>query len=181
MSVGRIASRYAKSLLELGVEQNQLEEVVSDVKQFIQSVDGSKELRNLLRSPIIKSDKKVGVYKAIFGGKFNSLADRFFELVIKKGRESVLPEICTEFLHQYKEHKGVSGVKITSAIALSEEEKGKIKERLLSSDQTYAKVELEYEVDASLIGGFKIELGDKLYDDSVAHKIELLRKEFSNN
>ncbi len=179
MSVGRIATRYAKSLLDLSIEQNQLEGALQDI-QSLKSAMGSKELVQFFKSPIIKSEKKLSVYKAIFGDKFQSLADRFFQLVIKKGREDVLPEICDEFLYQYKEYKGISAVTIVSATAMDDAAKEQVKQKLLASNETHANVDLNFEVDEKLIGGFKIKLGDRLYDASVAHKLELLRKEFSN-
>ncbi len=179
MSVGRIATRYAKSLLDLSIDQNQLEDAVADI-QGMKATMASKELINFFKSPVIKSDKKLAVYNAAFGGKFKSIADKFFQLVIKKGREDVLPEICDEFLHQYKEHKGISAITIVSASKMSAEAEAKVKARLLESNETYSNIDLEFEIDESLIGGFKIKMGDKLYDASVAHKLEQLRKEFSN-
>ena len=179
MSVGRIANRYAKSLLDLSIEQNQLEDTATEIKA-LKTTFASKEFINFLKSPIIKADKKLAVFNSAFGDKFSSVVKPFVQLVIKKGREEALPEICDEFLVQYKNHKGVSGVKIISASPLSTEAQETIKKKLETSSHTKSAVELDFEVDESLIGGFKIELGDRLYDDSVAHKLELLRKEFSN-
>lgn len=179
MSVGRIATRYAKSLLDLAIEQNQLEDSLADIQEMKASM-ASQELVNFFKSPVIKSEKKLSVYKAIFGDKFKSLADKFFQLVIKKGREDALPEICDEFIHQYKEHKGISAITIVSATKMTAEAEAKVKQRLLESNETYANVDLDFEIDESLIGGFKIKMGGKLYDASVAHKLEQLRKEFSN-
>lgn len=177
MSAVRIAPRYAKSLLDLSIEENKLAEVVSDIEQFKTALD-SKELMNFFKSPIIKSNKKVAAYNAAFDGKFNPLVDNFIRLVITKGREQYMPEIVTEFLNQYNIHKGVSGIKLVSAKPLSDDMIAEIKSKLKNSSETKSDVDIEFEVDEKLIGGFKIEIGDKLYDASVAHKLERLRKEF---
>ena len=179
MSVASVASRYAKSLLELAVEQNSLDAVVDDMKSFSVALK-SKDLKQFLKSPIIKSGKKIAVYDAVFGGKFNPLFDSFARLIIKKGREQFMPEIASAFIDQYNAYKGVSLIKLTSATEIGSEMAEAIKSKLKNSSETMENVDLAFDVDENLIGGFKIEIGDKLYDASVAHKLELLRKEFSN-
>ena len=63
-----VASRYAKSLLDLSVEKGQLEAVYADMLQVKSVCDGSKEFVNFLNSPIIKADKKIATIKAVFEG-----------------------------------------------------------------------------------------------------------------
>ncbi len=178
MSAVRIAPRYAKSLLDLSIEENKIDKVVSDIESFKDALKSDEFIR-FLKSPIIKSAMKISVYNAAFVGKFDPLLDRFIQLVIQKGREQYLPEIMDEFLSQHNALKGVSGVKLTSAKAISSEMMDEIKSKLKSSSETKSEVNIEFAVDANLIGGFKIEIGDKLYDASVAHKLESLRKSFS--
>ncbi len=180
MSVIRIASRYAKSLLDLSIEGNKLDTILGDV-QSLQNAVANEDLANMLKSPIIKGDKKKQILNAIFNGKVDELTMKFMDLVVLKGRESYLKDILDEFMNQYRQFKSISIVKITSAEPLNDENIANIKAKLLVSKETADNIEIETVVDPSILGGIIIQVGDKLYDASVAHKLQTLRKEFSAN
>lgn len=180
MSVIRIASRYAKSLLDLAKDQNVLPSVVEDITG-LQKMVQNRDLYLLLKSPIITADKKGKIFDALFEGKVNKLTKAFFDIIIKKGREGYLPEIADEFINQYRNFKGISSVKVTTAAPLTDAALESIKAKLLESDATQQAIEIETEVDESLIGGFVIQIEDKLLDASVAHKLRELSKNMIDN
>lgn len=180
MSVIRIASRYAKSLLDLAVESNSVDTVLANVEHFSESVK-NRDLYLLVKSPIVKTSKKEEIFKILFGDKYDKLTNAFLTIILKKGREAYLPEIAKEFLAQYKKYKGISSVKLTTATELSEQNLEAIKAKLLSSEITDENLDLETVVDPEIIGGFVLNIGDKLYDASIQHKLEKLRKSFSDN
>lgn len=180
MSVERIASRYAKSLLDLAVERNELEVIHGDIQGFDKATD-NRDLYLLLKSPIINPDKKKQILKSIFEGKVSEMVMSFINIVVNKGREALLPEIADEFLKQYKQYNHISTIKVTSAAPLTEASLEGIKKKFLASDETDDKIEIETAVDPSLIGGFVVEFEDKLYDASVSHKLDMLKKEFLKN
>ena len=113
-----VATRYAKSLLDLSVEKGQLEAVYADMLQVKSVCDGSKEFVNFLNSPIIKADKKIATIKAVFEGKLNAITSGFLTIVASKRRESVVPEIANEFIEQYRSHKNILTAVVTSANGL---------------------------------------------------------------
>ena len=84
MSIARIASRYAKSLLDLAIENGKLEKVVDDIKLFQQTI-GNRDLYLLIKSPIVRSDKKEKVFKALFENKIDALTSSFYDIIIRKG------------------------------------------------------------------------------------------------
>ncbi len=180
MSVIRIASRYAKSLIELAQERGQLEEVLADIKSF-QKATENRDLYLLLKSPIINVTKKQQVFDALFEGKLTELTLAFFKIVLRKSREKYLPEVANEFISQYKKMKHISSVTLVTATALGAETVSKIKQKLVASEATDDHVELLTEVDPDLLGGFVLQFGDRLYDASVAHKLEKLKKEFAKD
>lgn len=180
MSVTRIASRYAKSLLDLAQEQGKVDKILEEVKVFKKAAE-QRDLQLLLRSPIVKSDKKQAILKAIFGGKFDELTMTFLDVVTRKGREQYLGAIADQYIAQHKAMNNISTVKVTTATPLEPTSLSIIKAQLMGSDSTNDNIEIETAVDPDIIGGFVIEFDDKLYDASVAHKLELLRKEFSGN
>ncbi len=180
MSVQRIASRYAKSLLDLAVEQQKLERIKEDVEVFLAATK-VRPFYLLLKSPIVHKDKKGAVLDALFKDKFDELTMAFLKILLTKSREAYLPEIARAFLAQYKAVKHISEVKVISAVALSEATLEAIRKQLEQSPYTDERVELIAEVDPELIGGFVLEFDDLMYDASVKHKLELLAKEFRDN
>ena len=87
MSDYRVATRYAKSLLELAVEKNVLDQVHNDMQLFSQVVKENREFGLLLKNPVIKNDKKRSVIQAIFQGKFNALTMAMIDIMSRKNRE----------------------------------------------------------------------------------------------
>src|SRR5689334_16429619 len=103
----RLASRYAKSLLDLAVEKGQLEQVYNDINYLKQLTGGSRELVSMLRSPVVSADKKQSVLDAVTKDSISEMTAAFNRLLIAKSREGELPEIITAFISQYKEKKGI--------------------------------------------------------------------------
>lgn len=180
MSVIRIASRYAKSIIDLAAERGELEEVLSDM-QGMQEAVKNRDLYLLFKSPIIKSDKKRAVFNAIFDGKISKLSSEFFHIIMRKGREQYIPEIATDFIRQYKENSHITTIQLTTAHEIDQSILDGIEAKLLASNVTDKKVEIENKVDESIVGGYILEIGDKLYDDSVKGKLDKLKKAFSKN
>jgi F-type H+-transporting ATPase subunit delta len=176
----RLASRYAKSLIDLAIERDQLEKVFADMQSLQQVLKSSRDFTNLLRSPIIKADKKKQVVEAIINGKVSDMTSSFVHLLIAKGRESNLSEIITAFINQYKGYKNIYAVKLTTAFPVDEDLKNIIIDQIRKTSDMQ-NIELETVVNENLIGGFVLETGDKLIDASIAHELKKISKEFENN
>jgi F-type H+-transporting ATPase subunit delta len=176
----RLASRYAKSLLDLAVEREQLEQVNADML-YLQKVNNSRrDFVNLLRSPVVSADKKQSIIDAVTAGKIGELTAAFTRLLINKGREGELPEIITAFIKQYKDEKGIHTVKLTTATPVSDEVKNSIVEQVKRTSDM-KNIELEATVDPSIIGGFVLQAGDKLVDASIAYDLKEISRQFENN
>ncbi|MEO6038900.1 MAG: ATP synthase F1 subunit delta [Saprospiraceae bacterium] len=180
MSVTRIATRYAKSLMDLAVEQGKLEQVQADMKS-LHTAAQNRDLHLMLKSPIIHADKKIAVLDALFKGKLDNLTMLYLQLLVNKSREGYLPEITAEFATQYKTLKKITSVTVTSAVALSEAVLADLRKKLLASGVTSENLDITTQVDPELIGGFVLEFDNKRYDASVAHKLEELKSEFTQN
>jgi len=180
MSVTRIATRYAKSLIELALEQGKLPQVSADVHALAAAAK-NRDLHLMLKSPIISPDKKNSVLNAIFGQQMDSLTMAYLTLMVNKGREGYLAEIAAEFLLQYKSLQKITTVKVASASPLSEAVINNLKSHLMASGITHANLEVETIVDPTLIGGFVLEFDDKRYDASIASKLTDLKAEFTKN
>lgn len=176
----RLAGRYAKSLIDLALERDQLESVYKDML-FLQSIcKTSRDFVNLLKSPVIRSDKKLAVMESLAEGKLTEMTAGFNRLLITKGRESNLPEIAAAFIEQYKKHKGIHTITLTTATPVSEE----LKQQIVSEVQRQSSlklIDLKTEVNEAIIGGFKLEIGDTLVDASILYDLNKIKSQFLNN
>jgi F-type H+-transporting ATPase subunit delta len=179
MSSYRIASRYAKSLIDLALEQDKLDRILEDVT-VLSEVCQLRDVTLLLKSPIVKADRKAKVFDAIFSGKIDPLTHSFLEIILRKGREALLGEIAQEFINQYRAIKGISIVEVVSAESLSPETLDSIRKKLVESKLTRGNIQFTTSVNKDLIGGFVISFEDKLYDASVRHQLDLLRRQFTS-
>jgi F-type H+-transporting ATPase subunit delta len=176
----RLASRYAKSLMDLSIEKGQLEQVFADM-QWLQAVcKSNRDFLILLRSPIITSDKKIKILNEIARNKLNGITATFNTLLIKKGRESNLPEIASAFISQYKAHKKIHILTLTTASPLSADVKTAIVQQVKATGGSET-IELEERIDKGIIGGFVLQVGDKMIDASIAYDLKEIAKQFENN
>src|SRR6266487_1999349 len=176
----RLATRYAKSLIDLAIERDQLEKIFADMQWLQQVIKSSRDFFNLLKSPIIKPDKKQQVVEAILKGNVSEVTALFVRLLIAKGRESNLPEIITAFIDQYKEYKNIYTVNLTTATPLNDDLKNAIIDQIRKTSEMQ-NIELESTVNEDLIGGFVLQAGDKLIDASVAYDLKQIARQFENN
>lgn len=173
----RLATRYAKSLIDLSVERNQLEVIFADMQLLQQVAKASREFVNLLRSPIVAADKKQSIIDAILKNKISGLTDAFLRLLISKGREGDMPEIISAFIDQYNAIKGIHQVKLITATKVSDELKNAIVAKV-KKEANLKNVELEALVDNNLIGGFVLEFNNNLVDASVLRDLKDISKQF---
>jgi F-type H+-transporting ATPase subunit delta len=175
----KVAARYAKSLLDLSIELKSLEVVLADMKMIYSVCAANSELTAVLRSPIIKSDKKLNILNEIFGKQICPLTQKFITLLSSKSRESYIMDIAEQFVNQYKTNKGITTAVISSASALDEASRNKVMDLVKKASKS--EVELEEKVKADLIGGFVLRIGDTQIDASVLRQIKNLKRNFSEN
>lgn len=175
----KVSSRYAKSLLGLAVEKNKLEEVHNDMRMILEVCDDSRDLQILLKSPIIKTDKKEAILKELFRGKLSDITLTFVDIIIRKKREYLLTGIAEAFESQYKTYKNIQTVEVISAVALDKATQDKITS--LVKEQHDGGIDLIQKVDPEIIGGLIIRIGDRQIDESIKRKLSDLERAFSKN
>ncbi len=176
----RLAVRYAKSLLDLAQEQNLLEPIFDDMQLLDHICKSNHDFASVLRSPIIKEDKKNNIIEAVTAGKINKLTASFIKLLGSKSREANLPEIITAFIQQYNVAKGIHKVKLTTAVPVSDEIKSSFIEKIKTSEGIKT-IELEAVVDESLVGGFILEMEGHKADASIRRDLLDVQKQFMDN
>ncbi len=173
MKSSKVASRYAKSLLEIAIEQKNIDSVLGDMMFLLEINNQSKDLELLIQSPIVKADKKIEIFEKIFE-QFEEVSMSFVRLITKNGRENLLPEIATSFDALVKEHKGIVPVTLISAKKLDDQTKKSILDKVSSSVE--GTIEVNEILDESLIGGFVVRMGDTQIDASISSQFNNLKQ-----
>ncbi len=179
MAETRVASRYAKSLIELAQERGILEQVNEDMVMFLQTAEENPQFASLLKNPIINHAKKLSVLNALFKSRVNDLTYSFFEIITRKNREKLLVDIAREAHLQYNAINHIQNATVTTPFPLTDDLRADFKALVMR--KTGMKAELKEKVDPSLIGGYILKIGDRQIDDSVRSRLNSLKLKFSDN
>jgi len=179
MAQSRATIRYAKALFQLAVEQGVLEQSYQDMVLIDAACAENKELLLLLKSPIVKTDKKIKILEEIFEKKINKATMSFINIIAKKKREGLLALVASSFIALYKTHNKIETATVISATPLDEETRVEMINFIKKNGDK--KVELTEKIDKSIIGGAIIRMGDKQLDASVSREISKLRQLFNKN
>ena len=177
MNVSHIAIPYAKAILALALEKQVLEPTLEDMKLISSLCHSNREFKMMLKSPVVRTDKKMVIVKKVFDQVLSKLTLSFINIIIRKNRESFIPEIADEFLEIYKDHMGILTTILKTATPASEE----IKLQMVGLMKNYTKKEIELveEVKAELIGGFILQWEDKQYDASILTQINKMKRDMA--
>ena len=179
MSELTVASRYAKSLIDLSQEQNSLEEIKNDMNFFLQTLKANSQLKAVLGNPIVSHAKKLAILDAIFISRVDKLSIAFFKIMVNKGRGEVLYTTAQEFINQYNLLKHITKATVVSATALSDSNKQALLNEVKAA--VGGEVVLDAKTDPSLIGGFVLTVGDRQVDTSIASNLKKLKKNFAQS
>lgn len=180
MNNPRLAQRYAKSLIDIGTELNQLDAVRDDIVFLKSVIENSRDFVLMLNSPIINPDKKYKVIHAITNGKISKITETFLKLLCNKNREANLPGVVSSFMEQFNKIRGLHNATLTTATPVSNELKESFISKIKASTN-YDNVLLESIVDDKIIGGFILQMEGKLIDNSILRNLQDVKKQFANN
>ena len=172
--------RYAKSLFHLAQERNEMEKVSADMALIDKTIHENSELRSMLKSPIIKSDKKASIMRSIFSANIGTTTSAFLAFRSQKRREMYTDSIARQFVILHLENNGIEEALLTTAFKIDDAFRQRILDLVVKHSKNN-KVELQERIDPSIIGGFVLRFGDNQIDTSVERDIELLRREFEKN
>ncbi len=172
------SARYAKSLIDLALENKELKAIKSDITT-LESALQSSEFKAFINSPIIKKDKKNQIFAALFGGKLNNITLSFLNLLALKGRENLLPGILISFVDQYNVINNITKATVITATGLNDDLRKKVNELVKSLNNT--EVEIQEKVNPEIIGGFILNIGNSQYDNSVLRSLQTVKNKFTNN
>ena len=180
MKETRVAQRYAKSLISLAIERDVLEQVKEDMLTIKSVCEESQDLSNMLKSPVVKTDKKSIILNEIFAKVISETSLAFLNVLTDKKREAILGAVAENFITLYNEYKNIVSASVTTATAITEDIRTEVLSQL-KSIVGEAEVQVEEHIDESIIGGFVLRVGDLEFNASVANKLQKLKREFVSN
>ena len=178
MSGSRAAIRYAKAVLSLATDQKSADAVNSDMKVIINTIAESKDLKQMLQSPVVRSSDKKAVLLAVFTDA-NVATTNLIDTLIANKRLSLLNDVALSYVQLYDELRGRQLASVTTAVALTEELKVKVLAKV--KELTGKDAEVKNIIDETILGGFILRVGDIQYNASIANKLDKLKREFTLN
>ena len=172
-----VSKTYGDALFEVALEKNQLDEFLDEVKAAQTAIEENKELFKLMSHPKIVKEEKSRSSQTFYRKVSEELVG-LLRMIVDKGHFEQVDSVFTYFIDEVKEYKNIGTAYVTSAMELSGAQKAAVEKRLLETTK-YVKFEMHYDVDAELIGGMVIRIGDRVVDSSVRTKLYDLTRELS--
>ena len=165
------AEVYGEALFDLAVESNSVDTWAEQIKTAELAFAENPEFLELLTHPKITKEEKLSVVEAVFKGRVDDAVTGLLTVIVDKGRCAEIPAVFALFLDKVREYRKIGVASVVSATELTPEQKKRIEDKLLSQTK-YESFEMQYDTDASLIGGMVIRIGDRVVDASIKSKIE---------
>ena len=178
MAGTRAAIRYAKAILSLATDNQKAEAVQADMTLIGQAIANNASLENALKSPVVKLLEKAAVLDALFPSVSSESKSLFTTLVSNK-RVNILGQIATQYGILYDQVNNKENAFVTTAIPMTSELEEKVMAKLKTL--TTKEVTLRKSVDANILGGFVLRVGDLQYDASVSNQLNTLKRKFIIN
>lgn len=177
--ISKAARRYASAYLQTVLELDKLEDAKKDMELIHSVIANSRDLQLFLKSPIVRSDKKMSALTEIFESQVGDEAMHLITLLVKKKREALLQAISKGVLNLYNIEKNIIEVDVKTAYNLTKNQEKILLQSL--EKRTGKNVKMDLRVDESILGGVVIKIDDTVIDDSVKHKISQLKNQFAAN
>ena len=174
-----VSKTYGDALFAVALEENRMDEFFEAVQVVVDVLRTNDEFGKLMNHPKIIKEDKVKVVEEAFGDKIPKEIVGIMTLLVTKGRAEEMLSVFDYFVDLVKEEKRIGKAYVTTAVALDNEQKAEVEQKLLDTTK-YETFEMNYSVDASLIGGMVIRIGDRVVDSSVKTKLQDLTRKLRN-
>ena len=174
-----VSKTYGDALFELATEENKEDVLLEEAEGLKKLISENDEFLKMMNHPQITREEKEQIIENIFKGKISDDMTGFLRLLVMNGRFSELESVIDYFIAEIKEYKKIGIAYVVTPLELSDKQKSDIEQKLLDTTK-YEKMEMNYDIDESLIGGMTIRIGDRVIDSSVKSKLNKLTKELKN-
>lgn len=171
-----LARPYARAAFEAASADDTLERW-SDALTFAATMVGTEEMHYLVGDPRMGGERVLEVFVEVGKDRFDEAFLNFLRIAIANGRLELLPEISEQFEEQRRQADARIKVQVVSAMPMDDEQTDRLADRLKS--RFGREIEMDVEVDESLIGGAIIRAGDQVIDGSVRGRLEQLGRQMT--
>lgn len=176
--MSKIASTYAQALFDAALETNVLEDIKNDFVIIRSVMKEQPQFMELLTLPKLDKNNKKELIKTLFSKDASQILVNFLMVLIDKDRINLLTEIIVAYNELVNQHFGILEGTVYSAVALSE---GQLTQLTYAfTKKLNQKVKLNVEIDSSLLGGYKVNLGNVVYDNSIKLQLKNLKNNLLN-
>lgn len=169
-----LAKEYGEGLYELARDEGLLEDMHGELMQIAEIMKAQPEFTQLLCSRAIERERRLQVVDETFRGRAHAYIVNFMKLLVEKERFDCFGDSVRWFHQHFNEDFGIVEACVTSAVALSESDQEALRRKL--EQMSHRKVSLIARVDASLIGGVRVEMDGKRYDNTIQNKLSRLKQ-----
>lgn len=169
-----MAGRYATALYELAAEAKSIDSVLKDLERFEALIEGSDDLKRLVKSPVFTSEEQLGAISAIIDkAKISGLAGNFIKLAAQNRRLFAIARMIGAFRAIVADKRGELTAQVTVAEPLNDAHTKAVKDAL--REITDKDVRIKVKVDPSIIGGIIVQLGSRMVDASLKTKLSAIQ------
>ncbi len=169
------ANRYAQALFDLCKENSWLEIVYEDFKNLYNLLDIEEGFEELLQNSFLSHQNRLDILKSLFEGKLDDVTYRIVVFLEEKKHLNMLRAIIKLFINSYLEYKNIIRITIISSVYLNTQQINAISHHLKLKFRK--EIEPELVIDPALLGGFKIRIGDIIYDYSIQTQLTRFHKQ----
>lgn len=164
---------YGDALFEYAKENGCIKEWRKEISLVKNIFKEHPDFCQMLEHPRISKNEKVKALEKAFKKQIPDPLLGFMVLVTRKKHFQQLKSIFEHYESCYRNYYNIGIAKVSSAMELSGAQKKQIQKRLLETT-AYDTIEMEYQIDASLLGGIVIHMNDRVVDGSVRKKLNVL-------
>lgn len=169
-----LAGRYATALFELADEAKSLDAVAGDLERLGAMIEGSDDLKRLIRSPVLTRDEQGRAIAAVMErAEIGALVHRFVGVVAGNRRLFALPAMIASYMGLLAARRGERTAEVASAAKLTDAQMSALQAALKRA--VGSEVAVSARVDPKLIGGLVVRIGSRMIDSSLATKLQMLR------
>lgn len=179
MRVNLLAKRYAQALFDLSLEMKIQDKVEKDMQLIGEVLRDHRELRKLLKNPVVDNFKKVKLLNSIFEKSVQKITTKFFTLIVNKNRGMYIEPICEAYINIYKKYNNILTLEVTTPFKADKAIKDALSKKVAKA--TNMNIELQEKIDENLIGGFLLNYEDYQFDATIRTQLTELQREFSKN
>lgn len=168
-----IATPYAEALLQVAESRKETVTVAEQARGLLALWNESPELRAAMASPVLEPEAKKAALDKLFADELTPSVQNLLKLLADRQRIAVLDAVLLRFLELYREVRGITLARVTSAAPLSDEQQQQLNGKVRAIAGT-KDVEFDLKVDPSLIGGFVVSMGSRVIDASLSGQVRRL-------